>query len=143
MKNFFIKLFALCFVIGIILLINPSAKHNVFRYVKNNNSELAAVAEDIIEDNITVNSKYKRWNIDYYAQSDVPVVEFTVKSFGIGSSSGYKGFYYSPDNMPVGFQGVETVFVQNGDRFEYSYEGDNAGFTEKICENWYWFEMNF
>ena len=129
-------------VIGVIVF-NPSAKHNVVRYVKNNNVELTATAENIIENNITVNAEYNSWLVDYYIKSDTPVVEFTVSSFGIVPYSCYKGFYYSPDDVPIGYQGVKTEFLQNGSRWEYSYGGDNTGFTEKICDNWYWFEMSF
>jgi len=126
-----------------VIIFNPSAKHNVVKYVKHNNEELTATAENIIEENITVNAEYNSWRVDYYKKSDTPVVEFTVSSFGIVPSSHYKGFYYSPDDVPIGYQGVKTEFLQNGSRWEYSYGGDNTGFTEKICDNWYWFEMKF
>ena len=141
-KNLKIFLILILAVIGVIVL-NPSAKHNVVRYVKNNNVELTATAENIIEENITVNAEYNSWRVDYYIQSDTPVVEFTVSRFGIVPSNHYKGFYYSPDDIPIGYQGAETEFLQNGSRWEYSCGGDNTGFTEKICDNWYWFEMKF
>lgn len=137
-----ISLILILAVTGVIVF-NPSAKHNVVKYVKNNNEELTATAENIIEENIAVNAEYNSWRVDYYIKSDTPVVEFTVSSLGIVPSSRYKGFYYSPDDVPIGYQGVKTELLQNGSRWEYSYGGDNTGFTEKICDNWYWFEMKF
>ena len=139
-----LKIFtAIVLIISAVIVLNPSAKHNVTRYVKNNNAELTATAENIIEENITVSAEYNGWRVDYFLQSDVPVVEFTVQSFGIAPSGHCKGFYYSPDDIPIGYQGRKTEFITDGDRWCYQYEGDNAGFTERICDNWFWFEMKY
>lgn len=126
-----------------VVVFNPNAKYNVKRYIKNNNAELTSVAENLLSENISVNSEYNGWKLDFFSTSDTPVVQFTVKSGGIVPSSGYKGFYYSPEDVPIGFQGIETEFIADGDRWLYSYEGDNQGFTEKIIDNWYWFEIIF
>ena len=64
-----LKIFAaIVLIISAVIVLNPSAKHNVTRYVKNNNAELTATAENIIEENITVSAEYNGWRVDYFCR---------------------------------------------------------------------------
>ena len=58
---------------------------------------------------------------------------------------GYRGFFYSEDGNPIGFQGVEMIFYQCGKyNFYWSEAGsDNWMHLEHIIGNWYWYEMHF
>ena len=61
-----------------------------------------------------------------------------------GSSTAYEGFYYSEDDRPIGFQGTELDFVQDGTGWSWKEEdGDNCEHIEKITAHWYWFRMSF
>lgn len=56
----------------------------------------------------------------------------------------YKGFYYSEDDEPHGFQDVPVEFVKSGNGWSWAEsEGDNTQYTERIAAHWYWYEAKF
>lgn len=87
-------------------------------------------------------TKYHGWKVDCYKENGQVV--FLVSAFGIGSSSLYKGIYYSDSNMPLGFQGENINFIpyEEGWKWEEA-DGDNWQYTERIFEKWFWFEAHF
>lgn len=79
---------------------------------------------------------YNCWGED----SGHPIGEFC---FGPSILHGrqYYGCYYSPDDVPRGFQTVEVTLVPDGEnRWTWRAEGDNHGMTKKISDKWYYFE---
>lgn len=58
---------------------------------------------------------------------------------------GYRGFFYSADGEPVGFQGTDMVFYHcgNGQWYWGEADGDNWMHIEHIAGNWFWYEMHF
>ena len=79
---------------------------------------------------------YNCWGED----SGHPIGEFC---FGPSILHGrqYYGCYYSPDDVPRGFQSVEVTLVPDGEnRWTWRAEGDNHGMTKKISDKWYYFE---
>lgn len=79
---------------------------------------------------------YNCWGED----SGHPIGEFC---FGPSILHGrqYYGCYYSPDDVPCGFQNVEVTLVPDGEnRWTWHAEGDNRGMTKKISDKWYYFE---
>lgn len=79
---------------------------------------------------------YNCWGED----SGHPIGEFC---FGPSLLHGrqYYGCYYSPDDVPRGFQSVEVTLVPDGEnRWTWRAEGDNHGMTKKISDKWYYFE---
>ena len=79
---------------------------------------------------------YNCWGED----SGHPIGEFC---FGPSILHGrqYYGCYYSPDDVPRGFQSVEVTLVPDGEnRWTWRAEGDNRGMTKKIQDRWYYFE---
>jgi hypothetical protein len=85
---------------------------------------------------------YNGWDVDCYKENGQ--VEFWVSGFGLGSSTSYKGIYYSALDIPLGFQGAKVDFTADGDGWIWKEEnGDNWQFTERIFENWFWFEAHF
>ena len=79
---------------------------------------------------------YNCWGED----SGHPIGEFC---FGPSILHGrqYYGCYYSPDDVPRGFQNVEVTLVPDGEnRWTWRAEGDNHGMTKKISDKWYYFE---
>ena len=91
----------------------------------------------------------------YAAQKDGPIqiskyanrpdmVEFSCWGKGLVPSSTYIGFYYSENDEPIPFQGVMQELVESGRGWVWQQpESDNHGYTEKIMDNWYYFEASF
>lgn len=79
---------------------------------------------------------YNCWGED----SGHPIGEFC---FGPSILHGrqYYGCYYSPDDVPRGFQSVEVTLMPDGENcWTWHAEGDNRGMTKKIQDRWYYFE---
>lgn len=86
--------------------------------------------------------------MNYYPSApDVPaseIVEFEVEGRGFGSSTTYTGFYYTPEDVPVGFQGESIPLTESAPGWTWQEEnGDNRQTVEKICDHWYWYEAHF
>lgn len=129
--------------IGLTLSIVLNTKEVFFKYVQNNRAELESFAVELVstskEDTSTT---YKRWDVFYWHNTNH--VEFITHKKGLTSNSAILGFYYSPDNQPMAFQGYQVKF----DNYEYGWkwtdpESDNWGYTERITQNWFWFEAQF
>ena len=126
-----------------VFFVYKDANPTVINYVKRNSTELMNYAESVIKDNnYNSTATYNGWDVSYWAESNM--VEFLVKGSGLGSATTYEGFYYSPDDKPIGFQGADVDFEKEniGWRWEDS-TGDNWNYTEKIIDRWYWFKMSF
>ena len=100
--------------------------------------------EDLTIDKISVSKKYGRWKVDYFATGDIPIVQFTVISYGIPSSGCIKGFYYSPNDVVVGYQGIEIEYGKSKEGWiRTDCVGDDSEIIIKIKKNWYWFEVEY
>ncbi|HIY03666.1 MAG TPA: hypothetical protein H9733_01710 [Candidatus Anaerotignum merdipullorum] len=129
-------------IVYLLLSHNSNSKSAIINYVQNNKSELETYVQDISADEKTYTDIYNNWNVSYYQNSGV--VEFLVSTGGLGSSSKYYGFYYSPQNIPMGYQEQNVKLLENETGWQWSDpNGDNQYYTEKIADNWYWFEMDF
>ena len=73
---------------------------------------------------------------------DGAFVEFTCGGWGLGSSTSYYGFYYSPAG-PRAFQGTKAELVPQNGGFAWQGEGDNHGFTREISQGFYYYEAHF
>lgn len=73
-----------------------------------------------------------------------PMMEFTLSGWGIGSDIRYYGCYYSPEDVPLPFQKADVPLTQEVTGiWTWVGEGDNRGSTQKIKDNWYYFEAAF
>lgn len=134
-KRFFIICATVCFFLFF------NSKSSVTRYVNHNQEKLGEFVEKIIETSSSnTYTTYHGWEVSYW--KDANMVEFITFAFGIAPSSIYKGFYYSPNDTPLGFQGVNVNFEKNGAGWVYD-DGNNIEHTEKIMDHWYWFKMKF
>ncbi len=78
-----------------------------------------------------------------YEDNDTQIVQYTVKSVGLPSTSIYYGFYYSPNDVPVAFQNVHCILKEEGEnRWSWSKDGA-SGITYKISENFYYYKAKF
>lgn len=139
-KKLGIMLGCICIVV-FLLQYNMS----ISRFVKRNYVDLEQFVDKIQLEEEGEQQKeyvYKGWNVTRWESNGM--VEFMKASWGIGSSTTYKGFYYSPNNEPLGFQGSQITFQKEGKGWKWKEEeGDNWEYTERIMENWFQFEIHF
>lgn len=128
-------------ILCVVILQKGSTKSEIFDYVQGNQADLERFAVELMRVN-GKDAKYKDWPVACY--EDVRTVEFLTKGSGLGPVTTYEGFYYSENDVPVGFQGVELDFIQDGDGWIWrEANGDNCDQTERITEHWFWFKMSF
>lgn len=127
--------------VGALLYLHP--KTPMIWYVENHSSELTQYAENMIENGMNGESDtYGRYHVTYWA--DGGMVEFISEASGLGSNTIYRGFYFSMNDAPLGFQGTNVSYIPNNRGWIWSESnGDNWEYTEKIQDHWYWFEMHF
>lgn len=72
------------------------------------------------------------------------VVAFYMGGFGLAPSSVYYGFYYSPEDIPVGTGEGQLVKAER-DNAGWSWQGygDNGGEIRKIKPHWYYYKCWF
>ena len=140
-----VSVIVLCVIICItsVKTVRYSAKMKTFQYVKTNTQQLTAEAESIIENGVSAHHQYDDMTVTYYINANYPIVEFSSGGFGIAPSGYYTGFYYSPEDIPVRYNGSGTNMEQDKNGWRYQERGDNHGYTEKICDNWYWYKFWF
>lgn len=116
---------------------------SIRRFVKSNSVELTQYAQNMIKTGSNGECEtYGDYEVTYWADTDM--VEFILRKHGMGSASVYEGFYYSPDDTPLGFQGNQVDFTTSDSGWTWEESnGDNCEYTEKILEHWYWFEFHF
>lgn len=141
---------ALVVFAGAWVALRPS-KSMAARYVQGHQAELNAYVEALLDTDpaqlrdyhgYSAGDTYNGWKVTYYPQTGM--VEFQTSAFGLVPSSTYSGFYYSPEDVPMGYQSVQVEFVESGDGWLWEEpERDNRQYTEKIEDHWYWYEVSF
>ncbi len=115
----------------------------VFWLVAHRQEKLTAMANAIIESG--EEEPDHSWyfsDVDYHDSTHM--VEFTTSYWGIAPSGVRKGFYYSPENIPLGYDyGGELVsFLPYEAGWLWEEEdGNNTMYTERIADHWFWFEF--
>jgi hypothetical protein len=76
----------------------------------------------------------------YYSDSGRICILFDCGSSGL---SYYYGFYYTQDNEPIGWQGEDVSFKKYKNRWIWKDPEDfnRTYITEKITDNWFYFQM--
>lgn len=80
--------------------------------------------------------------------SDIPAVNHwpgphPMVEYLLFTGSGYYGFYYSPDDVPLAFQNNPVPLRETSNGWQWQGEGDNHGFTRRLSPRWYYFEARF
>lgn len=136
-------------LLGIILIIvtffhiTPNEKKNITRYINKNHIDLQFYSENLRKNTMNKTDCYDKWKVTYWSNNGI--VEFTPR-YNNSFQSVYKGFYYSHDNIPLGFQGNIIQFNKHKSGWMWTdnhENSDNWEYTEKIIDCWYWFEMHF
>lgn len=68
------------------------------------------------------------------------IIEFECIAEGLMTAGVYAGFYYSPDDEPDSdsVSWLHGELVQDGNGYSYR-NGDDCYYTERICENFYYY----
>lgn len=110
-------------------------------FVRQNTEVLTALAEEVLVNSASgdiscpgvkhVRSMVYMKDGTHY----IPYVEFYM-----ATAVGYSGFYYSPTDIPIPFQGVsDAVLTPTASGWAWEYMG-NHGTTTKITDRWYTFK---
>ena len=83
--------------------------------------------------------------LDIHPQENA--IKFYCGGAGFGAETIYVGFYYTADNDMTSLDLAPSspdLLTPSGDGFEYrEAAGDNRYYTEKICENFYYYEAEY
>ena len=118
-------------------------EQRVSRFVARYSAELAEILKDE-PPGIPTDVPEKLGGVNYRYSHDW-LGEHPMDEFFFGSSllhgRQYYGCYYSPDDVPLGFQNTAVTLVPDGaDCWTWRAEGDNRGMTKKLTNNWYYYE---
>ena len=145
----------LAITVTVMFLINnffPSdPKQKAFDYVQDNRDELNEYIEKLILEHgepdgdlyASFRDEYDGFKVTLWKRNHL--IEFEKWGFGLVTNSTYRGFYYSPQDTLMGFQNTQMAFEPDGDGYICKYTAGpvNYEYTEKIIDNWYWFEIQF
>lgn len=68
------------------------------------------------------------------------IIKFMCVAEGVVTSSVEAGFYYSPDDAPAYVGWFPNIkLAEDGDSWSWSDGTDNRYYTERICENFYYY----
>ena len=71
------------------------------------------------------------------------IIKFMCVAEGIVTSSVEAGFYYSPDDTPAYVGWFPNIkLAEDGDGWSWSDGTDNRYFTQRICENFYYYTQS-
>ncbi len=127
-------------IIFLILRERSDQKTSITNYVKKNQVELELYVNEVLKNRPVENEKYHNYTVSYYENQ----VQFDVSAFGLVTNTIYKGFYYSVDGNPCGFQGTVVDFTKDGNGWKWEeMDGDNWEYTEKIMDHWFYYEIHF
>lgn len=109
------------------------------------NKNYTVILEDISENDFSDTKNLKGVkDVD----SSYGVVEVYCGGRGFVPSTSYYGFYYSPDDLPLycwdGIGYYTESLKPDGKGFSIKYsDDDNSYYTEKIRDNFYYYEAHF
>ena len=126
------------------LFVRPSHAFLIY-YVRHHQDKLNDFVSDVyadLEENSYpgwgVEYKYKGWRVEAYP-SGSNAIAFYALSFGLAPATVEKGFCYSPDGNPPGYQGVDVSFSKDADGTWISTDEGIYQSCEEIVSNWYYF----
>lgn len=114
-----------------------NSKTAAVQYVRKNYTELQEFSEALLQDPpVSRHASYHDWDVNIWDG----MVEFNTSAWG----KTYRGFYYSPEDIPLGYQNTGMEFSPQGKGWYWEEaDGNNTMYTERIMDQWYWFEMHF
>lgn len=73
-------------------------------------------------------------------------IDFSCGGYGMGSQTGYYGFFYSPDDnvTAVDVAGPRDELVEDGNGYRWEEKnGDNIYYVEQIGDHFFYYEAHF
>ena len=128
--------------IGVIILLNYDETPVFYRYVINHKNELGEYVNSLKTENETDHTEmFNGFEVRYFAGSGM--AEFELKD--PLPSNTHRGFYYSPNDKPLGYFDSMLYFEQDGDGWKCDQIVNThiTEYTERITDHWFWFEFNF
>ena len=134
------KIPAACCALALLLytaLSHLTPEKRVARYVASHQSELQSSMD-----------AYFHRGLPLSHDSAIPVVnhwpgQHPMVEYILFTSSGYYGFYYSPDDVPLAFQNAPISLEETPTGWQWRGEGDDHGSTRRLSPHWYYFEAYF
>ena len=120
-----------------IALFRSTPEKRVARYVAAHQSELQSSMDDYFNRNQPLSHDGAISAVNHWP-GEHPMVEYI-----LFTDSGYCGFYYSPDDVPLAFQNVPVPLEETSTGWQWQAEGDDHGFTCRLSPHWYYFEAHF
>ena len=104
--------------------------------------ELNSYVTQVLKDRLIKQGTYNGWKVTY--NFGTQQIDFSVGGLGLAPSSTYWGFYYTPDDVPIGIDGSDVLLSPDGNGWIWKEpNGDNFQYIEKICNNWYGYKASF
>ncbi len=118
-------------------------KSDIYALVKDNGDVLLA---DIEQNDFTRTNQFEQVK-KVYAMTDSGCVQYDCGGYGLSVSSHEFGFYYSEQDIPMAvfdgsFLGLDAGFKKEGNGYSSTFD-HNVYYTEKICDNFWYFEVHF
>jgi len=114
------------------------SKSEIFKLVEKNEDILLG---DISANNFNDSSEIKGI-VDVNIEEEI--INFYCGGYGMGPSTGYYGFYYTEDDNMTAIWCSGSPLKQDGKGYSWEEDdGDNRYYTEKICDNFYYYEAHF
>ena len=133
-----------CFLIWLHNMLDDSlTRKEIFNLV---NENYAAILKDIEEENFAATLSINGVKEVYYHDE---CLDIYCGGRGMGSATSYYGFYYSPDDLPKtcwagSIFGEIANLKTEGNGFSIrNPNDDNWYYTEKIRDNFYYYEAHF
>jgi len=121
-----------------------SKESEITSYIRKNHEELNLMATTALHsgtDGITLIEGINR--LDCWTGEDT-LVDFQYYSVGLGEKAGTRyGFYYSPQDVPMAYEAQNVELIAEEDGWSWVFEGESRGFTKKLMDNWYYYEVIF
>ena len=132
-------------LVAVFFLFARSSHGYLIFYVRHHQDKLNDFVNDVytdLEENSysgwQVEYKYNGWRVEAYPLGSNTIAFYSF-SFGLAPSTIEKGFCYSPDGTPPGYQGVEVSFEKDTDGTWISTDKGIFQSCEEIIPNWYYF----
>ena len=109
----------------------------VARYVASHQSELQSSMDAYFHRGLPLSHDSAIPAVNHWPGQH-PMVEYI-----LFTGSGYYGFYYSPDDVPLAFQNAPISLEETPTGWQWRGEGDDHGSTRRLSPHWYYFEAYF
>lgn len=142
-RKTFILLCLICAICGLVFSHIKNPKQRIIKMVNNNIDSYTSIANQILIEGIAPSNIHADGIKDISSYNHLQV-DFTCGYGGFASQSSYYGFYFSFDDVPRIFQGLDIPFehYENGLRWS-KIDGANWCYVEKISNYWYYLEIYF